>query len=98
MNRPDFNPQPAPVRLATVTPLTGRPQASPVGGRATYKVSEVAELLGISRATVYVLLNAGQIPARRIGSRWIIARRRFDDWLNASPNDDVRPTGTEVGK
>jgi hypothetical protein len=27
-------------------------------------------LLGISRATAYALLRNGEIPARRIGSRW----------------------------
>ena len=50
--------------------------------RATYTVPEVAALLGISRATAYALLRTGDIPARRIGSRWIIACRRFDLWLD----------------
>jgi excisionase family DNA binding protein len=52
-------------------------------GRVTYTVAEVGVLLGISRATVYVLLKTGEIPARRIGSRWIIARYRFDAWLQS---------------
>ena len=49
--------------------------------RVTYTVPEIAALLGISRATAYAMLRAGEIPARRIGSRWIIACRRFDLWL-----------------
>jgi excisionase family DNA binding protein len=49
--------------------------------RVTYTVPEIAALLGISRATAYALLRTGDIPARRIGSRWIIACRRFDLWL-----------------
>lgn len=64
------------------------PEARAVqAGRATYTVPEVAEMLGISRATVYVLLRAGEIPARRVGSRWIIARRRFDSWLDGGPGE-----------
>lgn len=55
--------------------------------RATYTVPEVAELLGLSRATTYVLLRQGEIPARRIGCRWIIARRRFDAWLDGVATD-----------
>ena len=50
--------------------------------RITYTVPEVATLLGISRATTYVLLKSGEIPARRVGSRWIIARCRFNAWLD----------------
>jgi excisionase family DNA binding protein len=57
----------------------------PVPARVTYTVAEVAALLGISRATAYVLLRTGEIPARRIGSRWIIAYRRFDCWLDGDP-------------
>ena len=49
--------------------------------RVTYTVPEIAALLGISRATAYALLRTGDIPDRLIGSRWIIACRRFDLWL-----------------
>jgi excisionase family DNA binding protein len=52
--------------------------------RATYTVVEVADLLGVCRATAYELLRRGEIPARRVGSRWVIARRRFDLWLDAA--------------
>jgi excisionase family DNA binding protein len=71
-----------------------RPPSAPIS-RATYTVPEVCALLGISRATAYAMLRAGEIPARRMGSRWIIARHRFDLWLNADPTD-LTPTGTEV--
>lgn len=94
----DTNPTPEPVRLATVTPLADRANPLPVTGRATYTVPEVAKLLGISRPTVYAQLAAGQIPARRIGRRWIIARHRFNVWLNQTPADELLPTGTEAGR
>jgi len=84
--------------LATVTPLTPEePLMTTRPPRATYTVFEVAALLDISRATAYARLASGEIPARRIGTRWIIARRRFDAWLDEAPLD-VRPTGTEAGR
>ncbi|GAA3613003.1 helix-turn-helix domain-containing protein [Microlunatus ginsengisoli] len=57
-------------------------RGEPAPTRVTYTVPEVASLLGISCATTYVLLRTGEIPARRIGSRWIIARRLFNAWLD----------------
>ena len=66
--------------------------------RATYTVQEVAKMLALSRASVYAQLQAGEIPARRIGTRWIIAKHRFNTWLNSGPEDDLRPTGTAVGR
>ena len=57
--------------------------------RATYTVAEVANLLGLSRSGTYTLLRAGEIPARRMGSRWIIPRRRFHAWLDDSQSGSV---------
>lgn len=79
---------------ATVTDLNTRRGLTPPPRRATYTIHEVAELLGICRASVYVRLGTGEIPARRIGKRWIIARTRFDAWLTEP--DDISPTGTET--
>jgi excisionase family DNA binding protein len=56
--------------------------------RVTYTVTEVATLLGISRANSYVLLKSGEIPARRLGSRWIIPRHRFHNWLDTQCLDN----------
>jgi excisionase family DNA binding protein len=39
--------------------------------------SEVAELLGIPRSTVHQLARRGELPARRIGRRWIFLRDRL---------------------
>jgi excisionase family DNA binding protein len=39
--------------------------------------SEVSELQGIPRSTVHHLARLGQLPARRIGRRWIFLRDRL---------------------
>lgn len=39
--------------------------------------TEVAELLGIPRSTVHHLARRGDLPARRVGRRWIFLRNRL---------------------
>jgi excisionase family DNA binding protein len=51
--------------------------------RAAYTVREVAALLGLSPGTTYALIRAGAVPARRMGGRWIVPKRRFHRWLDA---------------
>lgn len=39
--------------------------------------TEVAELLGIPRSTVHHLARRGELPARRVGRRWLFLRDRI---------------------
>ena len=39
--------------------------------------TEVAELLGLPRSTVYQLARSGDLPARRVGRRWLFLRERI---------------------
>ena len=39
--------------------------------------TEVAELLGIPRSTVHELARRGDLPARRVGRRWLFIRDRI---------------------
>jgi excisionase family DNA binding protein len=39
--------------------------------------TEVAELLGIPRSTVHQLARRGELPARRVGRRWLFLRERI---------------------
>ena len=50
--------------------------------KPVYRVDEVAELLGVSKGTVYELIRAGRIPHKRIGRRIAIPRVLFMEWLN----------------
>jgi excisionase family DNA binding protein len=39
--------------------------------------TEVADLLGIPRSTVHHLARHGDLPARRVGRRWLFLRDRL---------------------
>jgi excisionase family DNA binding protein len=39
--------------------------------------SDVAELLGIPRSTLHELAPRGELPARRVGRRWLFLRDRL---------------------
>lgn len=76
---------------ATVHPLTPRtaPDAAPDRGRPapvgslTYTVAEVAHMLSLNLGGTYRMIRSGDIPARKLGGRWVIPRRAFHDWLES---------------
>jgi excisionase family DNA binding protein len=51
-------------------------------GPEIYTVPHVARMLSINVSTVYQLLRDGAIPAKRLGRRWVIPRKRFHEWLD----------------
>jgi excisionase family DNA binding protein len=57
--------------------------------------SEVAELLGIPRSTVHELARRGDLPARRVGRRWIFLRDRLAAAI--TPLDDPAAWRPENG-
>lgn len=61
----------------------------------TYSVDEVAALLGIARGVAYESVRNGEIPATRVGRRWLVPRRRFHAWLDGAP-DPAPATGSKV--
>jgi excisionase family DNA binding protein len=44
---------------------------------------EVADELGISRETVYRLLNDEELPGVKLGGRWIVSQKILSDWLRS---------------
>lgn len=40
--------------------------------RRVYSVEETRLILGISRATAYMLIREGTIPGLRLGRRWVV--------------------------
>ena len=47
-------------------------------------VTNLAEVLGVTQKTAYDYLQSGEIPAYRIGSRWVILRDEVRDFLAES--------------
>lgn len=48
-------------------------------------VEEIASELGVSRNTVYRALELGQLPARRVSTRWLVRKEWMDRWLRGEP-------------
>jgi len=53
-------------------------------------VSEAAELLGLSRPSVYRLIHREDFPVMRIGGRTLIHRRKLEEWAAAQTEGNNR--------
>jgi excisionase family DNA binding protein len=62
----------------------------------TYSVDEVAALLGIARGVAYESVRNGEIPATRVGRRWLVPRKRFHAWLDGADLTDTAPRSRAV--
>ena len=54
-------------------------------GKLCYTVKELAEMLDVSRPSIYRLLSSGEIEYRVIGGKYMINKQSFDDWINRAP-------------
>mgnify|MGYP005849758673 CR=1 FL=1 len=52
--------------------------------KLTLGVREAVRLLGISRAAMYAAVTAGEMPAVRVGRRWLVPVRALLARINAS--------------
>lgn len=43
-------------------------------------------LLPIGRSAIYTALKVGEIPARKVGKRYLISRERLREWLEKDEN------------
>jgi excisionase family DNA binding protein len=51
--------------------------------RRVYFVSEVAEILGVSRQTVLKYIKGGLVPGVRVGGRYLIMKDEFEAFLRS---------------
>lgn len=51
-------------------------------------VPEVAAVLGISRAGAYELVRSDGFPTLRIGSRIVVPKEKFIEWVNAKTSEN----------
>lgn len=60
----------------------------PCSNKRVYTCKEVQDILGISRTTVYNLINSKVFHSVRIGGQYRISKISFDKWLdNQSDNN-----------
>ena len=52
--------------------------------KITLNVSEVSELLGISKSFVYQLVGEGELPAIRLGKRILFTKERIVEYIEQS--------------
>ena len=50
--------------------------------KRSYSVAEVAEILNVSKRSVYNLCASGMIKSVRIGTKLRISKKTFDEWLD----------------
>jgi excisionase family DNA binding protein len=71
-------------------PTSGEPTATGEAEGGVYTVKEVSRLLRLSLGGTYALIRSGEIPAKKLGGRWVVPKRRFAAWLDScteEPND-----------
>ena len=49
-----------------------------------YTVKEIQEMLGVCRVTVYDLLKNGKFPYVKVGGKYLVSKKYFDEWLESS--------------
>ena len=54
----------------------------PCSNKRVYTCKEVQDILGISRTTVYNLINSKVFHSVRIGGQYRISKISFDKWLD----------------
>lgn len=45
-------------------------------------IGEIAAVIGISFAATAYMLREGQIPARKVGERWVASRERLNEFFS----------------
>lgn len=56
-------------------------------------VNEVAELMRVSRMTVYRLVHSGELPAVRVGRSFRVPQDALDAYLRSSTTVDLGDAG-----
>jgi excisionase family DNA binding protein len=70
------------VARAEEAPVADRDTTGEESESVALTADEVADMLGVSRNTVYDAAGRGELPCRRIGRRIIFGRAAIMAWLN----------------
>lgn len=79
-------PQGAALRVIPPAPYEPPPVQEPPAPRGkvsklTYTVTEAAEAIGVSRATMYALIHREGFPSLKVGGRRLISRELLAEWV-----------------
>lgn len=55
-----------------------------ISDKRSYSVAEAAEILGVSKRSIYNLCSQDAFKSVRIGSKLRISKKSFDEWLDGS--------------
>lgn len=53
----------------------------------SFGVKELKEFLPLSDSKIYMMLEAGEIPARKLGGKWVVSKGDFLAWFYESRED-----------
>lgn len=57
--------------------------------RLTLTITETAEVLGVSRPTVYQLIKTADFPCLAIGSRRLVPKKALEAWIEKQTGKGV---------
>jgi excisionase family DNA binding protein len=60
--------------------------------RPFYSVADVARLTGFSESHIRKAIKRGEMPGRRVGERYSIAKRAFHEWEVQRERQTTSPT------
>ena len=64
-----------------------QPLATP--RRMTMTVDEVSQELNVSKQKVYSMIHQGELPARRVGKRYVISRSALEMWIENQVQEET---------
>ena len=80
-----LNNQSAPAREPEYLDNSTSQQSSP-GTKMTLSVREAAELIGISKPSMYEVVRTGKVRSVKVGKKILISRQSLMDWLKKGEN------------
>ena len=56
--------------------------------KLTLTIDEAGAMLGISRNLAYQMAHAGKLPVIRMGKRFLVSRKAFEEMLDVKPAEN----------
>lgn len=69
----------------TFRPIDGALASGTARQRVAYSVTEICQLTGLGRTTVFIEIAAGRLPARKIGRRTIVLAHDLNVYISTRP-------------